>query len=202
MAAVKLIKFVAVAIWFSSSDAEPTNRTCAGQDQDEMVALQVGVQSHVGTCSCGDVCPGYNGQGGGEVEFSCSEAQEAYLASNPGVDQEALSQTECYWASGPHLEKVDNTKCWSGLGSALWVTFNLPYPHGKKNSQYPCLSTCPAGFYNADEGIDCAPCAAPIPAENIRSDYLYATSMNVVCPNGWCECGGGGCGCKAQGRCR
>ncbi|CAE8603159.1 unnamed protein product [Polarella glacialis] len=100
MAAVKLIKFVAVAILLSSSDAEPTNRTCAGQDQDEMVALQVGVQSHVGTCSCGDVCPGYNGQGGGEVEFSCSEAQEAYLASNPGVDQEALLQTKCMWASG------------------------------------------------------------------------------------------------------
>ncbi|CAE8694802.1 unnamed protein product [Polarella glacialis] len=56
MAAVKLIKFVAVAILVSSSAAEPTNRTCAGQNQ---VALQVGVQSHAGTCGCGEVCPGY-----------------------------------------------------------------------------------------------------------------------------------------------
>ncbi|CAE8674115.1 unnamed protein product [Polarella glacialis] len=146
MAAVKLIKFVAVAILLSSSDAEPTNRTCAGQDQDEMMALQVGVQSHAGTCSCGDVCPGYNGQGGGEVEFSCSDAQEAYFASNPGVDQEALSQTDCSYTSGKNQEgKVVNTKCWSGLGSALTVTFKLPY-YTKKTPQYPCLSTCPAGF--------------------------------------------------------
>ncbi|CAE8635808.1 unnamed protein product [Polarella glacialis] len=197
MAAVKLIKFVAVAMLLSSSVAEPTNRTCAGQDQDETVALQVGVQSHAGTCSCGDVCPGYNGQGGGEVEFSCSDAQESYLASNPGVDQEALSQTECSYASGKNQEgTVFNTKCWSALGSALTVTFVLPY-YTKKTPQYPCLSTCPVGFGftgdfdNGKTGYDCASCMIG-----------YATSMNVVCPNGWCACGGGGCGCKAQGSCR
>ncbi|CAE8707942.1 unnamed protein product [Polarella glacialis] len=92
-----------------------------------MVTLQVGVQSHIGTCSCGEVCPGYNGQGGGEVEFSCSDAQESYFASNPGVDQEALSQTECRYDSGKNQGgTVLNTKCWSALGSALTVTFNLP----------------------------------------------------------------------------
>ncbi|CAE8635810.1 unnamed protein product [Polarella glacialis] len=189
MAAVKFIKFVAVAILLSSDVAEPTNRTCAGQDQDEMVALQVGVQSHAGTCSCGDVCPGYNGQGGGEVEFSCSDAKESYIASNPGVDQEALLQTTCSYSSGKHQSgAVYNTKCWSALGSALTVTFKLPFS-SKKDPQ-PCLSTCPAGFGHLT-AAKCANCM-----------IVYLTSMNVVCPNGWCECGGVGCGCKAQGSCR
>ncbi|CAE8665433.1 unnamed protein product [Polarella glacialis] len=99
MAAVKLIKFVAVAILASSSVAEPTNRTCAGQDQDEMVTLQVGEQSHAGGCHCAAVCPGYNScTAGGTCKYSCPEAKKSYLASNPpGLDQEKFSQTECYF---------------------------------------------------------------------------------------------------------
>eukprot|EP00442_Polarella_glacialis_P050649 CAMPEP_0115117012 /NCGR_PEP_ID=MMETSP0227-20121206/43627_1 /TAXON_ID=89957 /ORGANISM="Polarella glacialis, Strain CCMP 1383" /LENGTH=150 /DNA_ID=CAMNT_0002517979 /DNA_START=98 /DNA_END=551 /DNA_ORIENTATION=- len=118
MAAVKLIKFVAVAILVSSSDAEPTNQTCAGQDLDETVALQVGVQSHLGKCLCGEVCPGYYKQS----HYSCSAAKKAYLASNPGVHPEAFLQTECSWKTP---DKIGNTKCWSHRGSALEVAFVL-----------------------------------------------------------------------------
>ncbi|CAE8627605.1 unnamed protein product [Polarella glacialis] len=116
MAAVKLIKFMAVAILASSSAAEPTNRTCAGQDQDDMVALQVGEQNHAGTCSCGDVCPGYRDDHGAR-HFSCDDAKKSYLASNrPGLDQEAFSRSICVWSK-------DTTKCWSHSGSAETVVF-------------------------------------------------------------------------------
>ncbi|CAE8641448.1 unnamed protein product [Polarella glacialis] len=124
MAAVKLIKFVAVAILALSGAAEPTNRTCAGQDQDDMVTLQVGEQSHAGHCHCGGVCPGYNNCPGGTCKYSCSDAKKSYLASNPpGLDQEAFSQTECEF--GPSIG--GNTKCWSHEGGALTVQFDL-YP--------------------------------------------------------------------------
>ncbi|CAE8589549.1 unnamed protein product [Polarella glacialis] len=168
MAAVKLIKFVAVAIMASSSAAEPTNRTCAGQDQDVMVTLQVGEQSDAGHCHCGVVCPGYSNCPGGTCKYSCSDAKKSYLASNPpGLDQEAFSQTECYFFSG-------NTNCWSQYGGALEVYFNPP----------SWTTTCPVGLPSLD---GC----------RIR----YCTSMDVVCPKGWCECRGGGCGCKARGSC-
>ncbi|CAE8657672.1 unnamed protein product [Polarella glacialis] len=167
MAAVKLIKFVAVAILASSSAAEPTNRTCADQDQDEMVALQVGEQSHAGHCHCGDVCPGYNNYPGNE-HYSCSDAKESYLASNPtGLDQEAFSQTTCTWWSG-------NTNCWSHMGGAITMFFEPP----------SWKSDCPVGLPSLD-----------------GCRIVYDTSLNVVCPNGWCECRGGGCGCKARGSC-
>ncbi|CAE8702040.1 unnamed protein product [Polarella glacialis] len=202
MATVKLIKFVAVAILASSSAAEPTNRTCAGQDQDDMVALQVGEQSHAGACHCGKVCPGYNAPGGGAVHFSCSDAKESYLASNPGVDQEALSQTECRFIDGRNPKRSilwGNTKCWSASGSALTVRFKLLHCNEKTRS------SCPAGFKRGDR--NCSPksfkegnCRSSCPAGYYYIDY--AASMNVVCPNGWCACRLGGCGCKAEGSCR
>ncbi|CAE8586895.1 unnamed protein product [Polarella glacialis] len=176
MAAVKLIKFVAVAILASSSAAEPTNRTCARQNQDEMVALQVGVQSHVGGCICDKVCPGYNCPGG-TCKFSCSDAKKSYLASNPpGVDQEAFLRTECAYFKS-NKRRISNQKCWASY-SALTVKFQLPGP----------LYPCPDGFDT-------------ILSQKVCSIH-YATSMNVVCPNGWCKCRLGGCGCKAQGNCR
>ncbi|CAE8737778.1 unnamed protein product [Polarella glacialis] len=177
MAAVKLIKLVAVAILAASSAAEPTNRTCAGQDQDEMVTLQVGEQSHAGYCHCGVVCPGYNNCPGGTCKFSCSDAKESYLASNPpGLDQEVFSQTECFWCSV-------NSKCWSSQGPGLTMYFQ---PHGwKKDTNCDWTrDDCPVGLPSLD---GC----------RIR----YETSLNVVCTNGWCECRGGGCGCKARGSC-
>ncbi|CAE8614673.1 unnamed protein product [Polarella glacialis] len=127
MAAVKLIKFVAVAILVSSSAAEPTKRTCAGQDQDEMVALQVGEQIHAGACHCGKVCPGYDRpvcsrRKGCKIKarhFSCFEAKKPYLASNPpGLDQEAFSRSECGWT---HM----NTRCWTHTGSAVTLYFQM-----------------------------------------------------------------------------
>ncbi|CAE8700068.1 unnamed protein product [Polarella glacialis] len=175
MAAVELIKFVAVAILASSSAAEPTNRTCAGQDQDEMVALQVGEQNHAGACHCGNVCPGYNCPACPTKarHFSCSDAKHSYLASNPpGLDQEAFSRSICDWWNA-------NTRCWTHAGSAVEVYFEL----GK-------VDVCPAGFKILYFG--------PFPNCAIR----YITSLNVVCPNGWCECRWGGCGCKARGSCR
>ncbi|CAE8640157.1 unnamed protein product [Polarella glacialis] len=180
MAALKLIKFVALAILASSSAAEPTNRTCAGQDQDDMVALQVGEQSHAGGCKCNKVCPGYEKIGGGAHHFRCSDAKESFLASKPpGVDLEAFSRTKCEWLKGQWL--IQNTKCWSHSGSALTVNFNLGLP-----GHHPC----PLGFswYARNPDSYCF--------------IKYETSMNVVCPNGWCECRRGGCGCKAQGSCR
>ncbi|CAE8630808.1 unnamed protein product [Polarella glacialis] len=180
MAAVKLIKFVAVAILASSSAAEPTNRTCAGQDQDEMVTLQVGGQSHAGYCRCGVVCPGYNSCPGGTCQFSCSDAKKSYLASNPpGLDQEAFSRSKCDWITGRERTKMSHTyglDCWSHTGSAMTVYFELGLGNG-----------CPAGFR-----------LGPFRSCAIK----YKTSMNAVCPNGWCECRGGGCGCKARGSCR
>ncbi|CAE8660050.1 unnamed protein product [Polarella glacialis] len=158
MAAVKLIKFVAVTILASSSAAEPTNRTCAGQDQDVMVALQVGEQSHVGGCKCADVCPGYEDSGGNAHHFSCSNAKEAYLASDPpGVDLEAFSRATCEWTHTGHWGVyIYDTKCWTHTGTALTAIFHSDL------------------------------------------DIWYTTHMAVVCPNGWCECRSGGCGCKAE----
>ncbi|CAE8620808.1 unnamed protein product [Polarella glacialis] len=182
MAAVKLIKFVAVAILASSSAAEPTNRTCAGQDQDELVTLQVGEQrSHAGHCHCGDVCKAYNDCPGGTCKYSCSIAKESYLASNPaGLDQEAFSQAECEWKD---MEKgllltTGNTNCWSKSGSDLTVYFQPP-------GWNPAGGDCPVGLLNLD-----------------GCRIAYDTSMNVICPTGWCECRGGGCGCKADGSCK
>ncbi|CAE8679146.1 unnamed protein product [Polarella glacialis] len=186
MAAVKLIKFVAVAILASSSAAEPTNRTCAGQDQDEMVALQVGVQSHLGICSCGSVCAGYNEH----RHFSCSNAKKTYLASNPGIHPEVLSQTSCQNIRDASSGTVFfSTKCWIHHGHSLIVSFTL---NPKKN----CRSSCPAGFKKSTwkfvkDEYGCLKC-----------QIHYATSMNVVCPNGWCSCRLMGCGCQAQGNCR
>ncbi|CAE8582493.1 unnamed protein product [Polarella glacialis] len=174
MAAVKLIKFVAVAILASSSAAEPTNRTCAGQDQDEMVALQVGEQNH---CHCGEVCPGYNSPAGSSKarHFSCSGAKKSYLASNPpGLDQEAFSRSTCAWSNS-------NTRCWTSHGSAETVVF--------ESGTFP--GTCPAGFKNRSPGTSYHSCGID-----------YATSMNVACPHGWCKCTWLGCGCKARGSCR
>ncbi|CAE8587698.1 unnamed protein product [Polarella glacialis] len=171
MAAVKLIKFVAVAILASSSAAEPTNSTCAGQDQDEIVALQVGEQSHDGTCICGVVCPPYKHCSGGTCKYSCSDAKESYLASNPpGLDQEAFSQASCTFYSG-------NLNCWSYLGGALSMSFK------QQGNTHPC----PAGFQRQ---YDSNPCS-----------IHYETSLDVVCPKGWCECRKWGCGCKARGTC-
>ncbi|CAE8717572.1 unnamed protein product [Polarella glacialis] len=177
MAAVKLIKFVAVAILASSSAAEPTNRTCAGQDQDEMVALQVGEQNHAGGCMCFSVCFGYNhpchdGHCPGARHFSCSSAKKSYLASNPpGLDQEAFSRSKCVW-------DTYDRKCWSHTGSAETVTFELEPGDG-----------CPAGFdmWSIFFNKMCA--------------IKYKASMNAVCPHGWCKCRSGGCGCKARGSC-
>ncbi|CAE8622926.1 unnamed protein product [Polarella glacialis] len=170
MAAVKLIKFVAVAILVSSSAAEPTNRTCAGQDQDEMVALQVGEQSHAGGCHCGHVCPGYKTR-----HVSCTYAKKSYVASNPpGLDQEAFAQSKC------RFPIPISTKCWSHTGSEVKVRVEL------KGG----VDACPAGFKILGMW--------PLRVCGIE----YATSMNVVCPHGWCECREGGCGCKARGSCR
>ncbi|CAE8744007.1 unnamed protein product [Polarella glacialis] len=191
MAAVKLIKFVAVAILASSSAAEPTNRTCAGQDQDEVVALQVGEQSHAGACHCGKVCPGYEYCSGGEnlgngkCNFDCSDAKESYLASKPpGVDQEAISQSWCSWYYSDG-SPVGGFRCWSAHGSALIVSFNLD------EASRP---VCPAGFecrFPSATSLACSYCS-----------LKHMTSMNVVCPHGWCACRVGGCGCKAEGSCK
>ncbi|CAE8627544.1 unnamed protein product [Polarella glacialis] len=178
MAAVKLIKFVAVAILVSSSDAEPTNQTCVGQDQDEMAALQVGVQSHLGTCSCGSVCEGYKKHG----HFSCSNAKKTYLASNPGVDPEAMSQTKCEYKSMSQYAK-DNTKCWSHEGEKLKVTFRMPNDCSRKS--------CPVGFSKHVPPSKCLLCF-----------ILHTTSMNELCPHGWCECDSFSCMCAARGSCR
>ncbi|CAE8614927.1 unnamed protein product [Polarella glacialis] len=145
MAMVKLIKFVAVAILAPSSAAEPTNRSnvCG----DETVTLQVGYAGH---CHCGDVCPAYNKNS----KYSCSDAKESYLASNPpGLDQEAFSQMECNFKRPQGSLSGGNMNCWSHSGGDLTVHFQPP---GGGDS------------------------------------IVYDTSLNVVCPNGWCECRGGG----------
>ncbi|CAE8614171.1 unnamed protein product [Polarella glacialis] len=180
MAAVKLIKFVAVAIMASSSAAEPTNRTCADQDQDHMVALQVGEQNPAGVIHCGDVCPGYNCPAcpNNATHFSCSDAKHSYLASNPpGLDEEAFSRSECLWWTL-------NETCWTHTGSAVTVFFELD----------GCTDCdCPAGFKSHVWG--------PYLNET-KCSMRYVTSMNAVCPNGWCECSWLGWGCKARGSCR